>query len=196
MVNPGGQGATERQQLRVPFDDGRRPSAGGWHCARGHRAASDAVAGRTTPTAGQRHCSSHRRLSIGGLLVRRPSASTDRQAARTWFYLGFRVPPAGLEPAAYRLGGGRSIHLSYEGPPRNVEQDRAAASHRAERQATNPGQALHLTDECGRTIGRVIDVPVGHLFLGEHLDPARGSATASPSCSRQPTPRPTASSSA
>ena len=25
------------------------------------------------------------------------------------------VPPAGIEPAAYRLGGGRSIRLSYEG---------------------------------------------------------------------------------
>jgi hypothetical protein len=43
----------------------------------------------------------------------------------------FAVPPAGLEPAAYRLGGGRSIHLSYEGVARNVEQDPAAASHRA-----------------------------------------------------------------
>ena len=27
------------------------------------------------------------------------------------------VPPAGLEPAAFHLGGGRSIHLSYEGKP-------------------------------------------------------------------------------
>ncbi len=25
------------------------------------------------------------------------------------------VPRAGVEPAAYRLGGGRSIHLSYRG---------------------------------------------------------------------------------
>lgn len=25
------------------------------------------------------------------------------------------VPSAGIEPAAYRLGGGRSIRLSYEG---------------------------------------------------------------------------------
>src|SRR4029453_6325244 len=37
------------------------------------------------------------------------------------------VPPAGLEPAAYRLGGGRSIHLSYEGVARNVEQDQEVA---------------------------------------------------------------------
>ena len=32
----------------------------------------------------------------------------------------FAVPPAGLEPAAYRLGGGRSIHLSYEGADATV----------------------------------------------------------------------------
>jgi hypothetical protein len=34
----------------------------------------------------------------------------------------FAVPPAGLEPAAYRLGGGRSIHLSYEGMARKVDK--------------------------------------------------------------------------
>ena len=26
-----------------------------------------------------------------------------------------KVPPAGIEPAAFHLGGGRSIRLSYEG---------------------------------------------------------------------------------
>ena len=40
------------------------------------------------------------------------------------------VPSTGLEPVAYRLGGGRSIHLSYEGTTRNVEHVRTAASHR------------------------------------------------------------------
>jgi Helicase HerA, central domain len=29
---------------------------------------------------------------------------------------------------------------------------------------------LHITTGVGRTIGRVIDLPAGHLFLGEHLD--------------------------
>ncbi len=34
-----------------------------------------------------------------------------------------------------------------------------------------PAHTLHITTGVGRTIGRVIDIPAGHLFLGEHLDP-------------------------
>jgi hypothetical protein len=34
-----------------------------------------------------------------------------------------------------------------------------------------PTRILHITTGVGRTIGRVIDIPAGHLFLGEHLDP-------------------------
>ena len=34
-----------------------------------------------------------------------------------------------------------------------------------------PTADVHIAGEGGRTIGRVIDIPAGHLFLGEHLDP-------------------------
>ena len=37
------------------------------------------------------------------------SVSSEGDAADDW------APSAGIEPAAYRLGGGRSIRLSYEG---------------------------------------------------------------------------------
>jgi hypothetical protein len=38
-------------------------------------------------------------------------------------------------------------------------------------ESTRERGLLHITGEAGRTIGRVIDVLAGHLFLGEHLDP-------------------------
>jgi PPOX class probable F420-dependent enzyme len=54
------------------------------------------------------------------------------------------VPPAGLEPAAYRLGGGRSIHLSYEGACLTLPGDPWPAGR--DRRPTPLGRVMELAD--------------------------------------------------
>src|SRR5690606_20381426 len=61
------------------------------------------------------------------------------------------VPPAGFEPAAYRLGGGRSVHLSYEGAPSDGSRGGGRSRH--------PGRAAAGTgtDAAGRARARRTD---------------------------------------
>jgi hypothetical protein len=69
------------------------------------------------------------------------------------------VPPAGLEPAAYRLGGGRSIHLSYEGARSTVAPCRrlAATWPDARPARGRPGRELNAIDDEWNAKGAAVE---------------------------------------
>src|SRR3954469_12009687 len=87
------------------------------------------------------------------------------------------MPRAGVEPAAYSLGGSRSIQLSYRGAPRSVTLCSAAVAR---------GRARRREQRCDRLTGRFarrsgfvmvrrrISVPQGELSAGRALLSAFG----------------------